>query len=75
MMGAIKTEQGIQKASLLYIRKDKYTTNTCSQVNKIIQINLQLDGLIGNLNPKCTTHRERTRINEQIAETLRELNA
>jgi hypothetical protein len=26
MMGGIRTEEGIQKASLLYVQKDKYTS-------------------------------------------------
>ena len=75
-MGGIKTEIGIQRASSLYIRKDKYTNNnnSCSHIDKINFTLSNLEGLIGSLNPKSTTHRERTRINEQISETLRDLN-
>lgn len=59
MMGGIRTEQGIQKASVLFVRKDKYASKEkmSFHINKIMEIRLHMDDLMGNLNSKDTTHR------------------
>lgn len=66
MIGGIRTEEGIQTASVLYVKKDKYGDEVNPQIKAIIQINIQLDELTCKLNQKELTFRVRQKITEQL---------
>ncbi|CAD8068828.1 unnamed protein product [Paramecium primaurelia] len=74
MLGGFRTEEGIQRSSLLYIKKDKYSGPQSPNINQIIQINNEIDELAGKLNQKSLQHRERVKINKAINQIIEKLS-
>ncbi|CAK81401.1 unnamed protein product (macronuclear) [Paramecium tetraurelia] len=74
MLGGFRTEEGIQRSSQLYIKKDKYSGPQSPNIYQIIQINNEIDELAGKLNQKSLQHRERVKINKAINQIIEKLS-